>query len=126
MQVFNEINARKLGDREFNVFSGFFNNFLFLGIVVATIIVQICLVQYGGQPMRTSPLTFNQHILCLSIGLFSLVQGKANYLCLRCNCEVLLTSFMVRRICLQGRRNEPFGRERLSDINLQKEFQRVR
>lgn len=30
MQIFNLINARKLGDREFNVFKGFFNNFRFL------------------------------------------------------------------------------------------------
>ena len=28
-QVFNEINSRKLGEYEFNVFAGFFNNFLF-------------------------------------------------------------------------------------------------
>jgi hypothetical protein len=29
-QIFNMINARKLGDREFNVFHSFFNNFRFL------------------------------------------------------------------------------------------------
>ena len=32
MQVFNEINARKLGANEYNVFKGFFNNLMFLGI----------------------------------------------------------------------------------------------
>ncbi len=75
MQVFNEINARKLGKKEYNIFHGFFNNFLFLGIIVATIIIQVLLVQYGGQPMRTAPLTNNEHILCIVIGLFSMVQG---------------------------------------------------
>ena len=73
MQVFNEINARKLGKMEFNMFAGFFNNFLFIGIIISTIIVQILLVQYGGQPIRTSPLTLNQHLLCLAIGIFSLI-----------------------------------------------------
>jgi len=36
MQLFNQINARKLGDKEYNVFAGFFNNMLFLGIVALT------------------------------------------------------------------------------------------
>lgn len=44
MQVFNEINARKLGEKEYNVFAGFFNNVLFLSIIVGTIIVQYFLV----------------------------------------------------------------------------------
>jgi len=39
MQVFNEINSRKLGEREFNVFEGFFNNWLFLFIIIVTIVV---------------------------------------------------------------------------------------
>ena len=75
MQVFNEINARKLGDKEYNVFHGFFNNILFLFIILGTIIVQYFLVQYGGVPVRTVPLTNKQHMLCLAIGMFSFVQG---------------------------------------------------
>ena len=39
MQVFNEINCRKLGESEFNVFGKFFNNGLFIFIMVVTIIV---------------------------------------------------------------------------------------
>jgi Ca2+ transporting ATPase len=38
MQVFNEINSRKLG-QTLNVFSGFFNNLLFLIIILFTIVV---------------------------------------------------------------------------------------
>jgi P-type Ca2+ transporter type 2B len=75
MQVFNEINARKLGLKEYNIFHGFFNNFLFLGIILGTILVQYFLVQYGGVPIRTSPLTMNQHLLCVGIGIFSWIQG---------------------------------------------------
>lgn len=39
MQVFNQINARKLEAGEFNVFSGMMANLPFLGIMVATILV---------------------------------------------------------------------------------------
>jgi magnesium-transporting ATPase (P-type) len=58
MQVFNEINARKLGENEYNVFKGFFNNFMFIFILVITIVVQIFLVQHGGIPMRACPLSW--------------------------------------------------------------------
>ena len=44
MQVFNEINCRKLGESEFNVFGSFFNNGLFLFILIVTVAVQIVLV----------------------------------------------------------------------------------
>jgi P-type Ca2+ transporter type 2B len=48
MQVFNEINSRKLGEKEYNVFQGFFNNLLFIVVIILTIIVQCLMVQYGG------------------------------------------------------------------------------
>ena len=75
MQVFNEINSRKLGAYEYNVFKGFFNNTLFLLIILFTIGVQCVLVQYGGQSVRTAPLTWEQHAMCIAIGFFSLFQG---------------------------------------------------
>jgi len=77
MQVFNEINSRKLGKNELNMFKGFFNNFLFIGIIIGTIMIQITLVQYGGVPIRTAPLTWKQHCLCIGISLFSFVQSKS-------------------------------------------------
>lgn len=39
MQVFNQINARKLEAEEWNVFSGMMANLPFLGIMVVTIVV---------------------------------------------------------------------------------------
>lgn len=44
MQVFNNINCRKIGDKEFNVFANFFNNPLFFVIISVTVVVQILLV----------------------------------------------------------------------------------
>lgn len=49
MQVFNEINCRKLKSNEYNVFADFFNNTLFILVVVGTIIVQILITEYGGK-----------------------------------------------------------------------------
>ena len=75
MQLFNQINARKLGNREFNVFKDFCNNWLFLFIVVLTFFVQEAMVQYGGRAMRCEPLTLEQNAICLAIGAFSLIWG---------------------------------------------------
>ena len=67
------INARKLGERELNVFNGFFNNWLFIGVYALMWIVQVLSVQYGGRPLRTVPLDFTQNIICVAIGAFSLI-----------------------------------------------------
>lgn len=68
MQVFNEINARKLKSNEINVFNNFFNNPLFLLILVATVVIQICCVEFGGHSLRTVPLTQHEHLICLGLG----------------------------------------------------------
>jgi hypothetical protein len=39
MQVFNEINARKLGEKEYNIFEGISKSMMFLYIVVGTIVI---------------------------------------------------------------------------------------
>lgn len=67
MQVFNEINCRKIGEHgkfilikfylDFNVFENFLNNSMFIFIILLTIIVQILLVQYGGEAVKCTPLT---------------------------------------------------------------------
>lgn len=73
LQVFNIINARKLGEREWNVFSGFFNNWLFLMIFAVMVVVQILMVQYGGRPVRAHPLNMEQHYLSIGIGAGCLI-----------------------------------------------------
>jgi len=72
MQVFNEINARKLGEREFNVFAGFFNNWLFQFVLILTIVIQIALVEYGGRPARCEPLSQKHHLICIGVGAVSI------------------------------------------------------
>lgn len=75
MQVFNQINCRKLKSSELNVFKGFFNNFLFLFIMVVTVVVQFILVQFGGRAVNCSGLSMNLHMFCLFIGAGGLAFG---------------------------------------------------
>ena len=75
LQVFNEINARKLKSDEYNVFENFFNNKLFLIIVVATIIIQLTMVKYGGKSLKTVELSFKENLLCLLLGSSSMLSG---------------------------------------------------
>ena len=75
MQVFNEINCRKLKSSELNVFSGFFNNWMFIFIVAITVVAQIAIVQYGGLIFQTTPLTLHQHLFALAVGLGGLIFG---------------------------------------------------
>ena len=75
MQVFNEINCRKLKSSELNVFKGFFNNSMFLMIMVVTIVVQVLIVQFGGLIFQTTALTLHQHIFALAVGVGALIWG---------------------------------------------------
>jgi Ca2+ transporting ATPase len=69
MQVFNEINARKLKSSEINVFKNFFNNPLFFIILILTVLIQLACVEFGGHSLRTVPLTCEEHGLCFILGV---------------------------------------------------------
>lgn len=69
LQVFNEINARKLKSTEINVFRNFFNNPLFFIILVLTLAIQYACVEFGGHSLRTVPLSHQEHIICLGLGV---------------------------------------------------------
>uniref|UniRef100_A0A8C3RLG5 Calcium-transporting ATPase n=1 Tax=Chelydra serpentina TaxID=8475 RepID=A0A8C3RLG5_CHESE len=75
MQLFNEINARKIhGER--NVFEGIFNNAIFCIIVLGTFIVQIIIVQFGGKPFSCSELTIEQWLWSVFLGMGTLLWGQ--------------------------------------------------
>ncbi|XP_054859215.1 plasma membrane calcium-transporting ATPase 3 isoform X5 [Eublepharis macularius] len=75
MQLFNEINARKIhGER--NVFDGIFGNPIFCTIVLGTFGIQIVIVQFGGKPFSCSPLNAEQWLWCLFVGVGELVWGQ--------------------------------------------------
>ncbi|KAM3872458.1 plasma membrane calcium-transporting ATPase 3b isoform 3-T3 [Diretmus argenteus] len=75
MQLFNEINARKIhGER--NVFDGIFSNPIFCSIVVGTFLMQIVIVQWGGKPFSCAPLNIEQWLWCLFVGVGELLWGQ--------------------------------------------------
>ncbi|KAM7003167.1 plasma membrane calcium-transporting ATPase 1-like isoform 1-T2 [Tautogolabrus adspersus] len=75
MQIFNELNARKIhGER--NVFEGIFNNPIFCSIVLGTFVVQFVIVQFGGKPFSCVRLNIEQWLWCIFLGLGSLLWGQ--------------------------------------------------
>jgi len=69
LQVFNEINARKIHS-ELNVFEGMFKHSLFLIIVIGTLVVQVALIETPGlnTAFGCTSLTQDQWIACLLLG----------------------------------------------------------
>ncbi|KAM4554349.1 plasma membrane calcium-transporting ATPase 1-like [Fundulus diaphanus] len=75
MQIFNEFNARKIhGER--NVFEGVFGNPIFCSIILGTLIVQVVIVHFGGKAFSCVPLTLEQWLWCIFLGLGSLLWGQ--------------------------------------------------
>lgn len=83
LQLFNELNSRKLQTvqqlkdswQEWNVLSGLFQNSTFVAVVLSTVVLQVMIVQYGGAAFKLCQggLTFAQWVFCLVIGAISLV-----------------------------------------------------
>ncbi|XP_075929648.1 plasma membrane calcium-transporting ATPase 2-like isoform X3 [Petromyzon marinus] len=75
MQLFNEINARKIhGER--NVFEAVFRNPIFCSIVLGTFAIQIVIVQFGGRPFSCSGLSIDQWLWCVVLGFGELLWGQ--------------------------------------------------
>ncbi|XP_034724134.1 plasma membrane calcium-transporting ATPase 1-like isoform X2 [Etheostoma cragini] len=75
MQLFNEINARKIhGER--NVFEGIYKNPIFCSVVLGTFVLQIIIVQFGGKPFSCTALTIDQWLWCVFIGVGELLWGQ--------------------------------------------------
>ncbi len=77
MQIFNSINCRKLGMKEYNVFSGFFNNWLFLMILGIEILVQLIMVEWFGSIVQATPLTNEMNASCIVLGAGTLIVATA-------------------------------------------------
>lgn len=73
-QLFNEFNARSIGD-EWNVYAGLETNMLFIGVIVITIILQVFIVEVGGDFTRTSGLSAEHWFASMGLGALSLIVG---------------------------------------------------
>jgi len=74
LQIFNEINSRKV-DEAHNVWQGFFSNWLFPAIIIGTVGGQILMVEAFGSFASTTGLTWKLWVLSVICGLFSLPLG---------------------------------------------------
>ncbi|XP_046853514.1 plasma membrane calcium-transporting ATPase 1-like [Xenia sp. Carnegie-2017] len=75
MQLFNEINSRKVHGQR-NVFEGIFNNWIFLVIWFGTVFVQVILVEFSGHAFRCKSLNAQQWMWCLLLGFTELLIGQ--------------------------------------------------
>ncbi|CAJ1929294.1 unnamed protein product [Sphenostylis stenocarpa] len=69
-QVFNEINSREM--EKINVFKGILDNYVFVGVISATVFFQIVIVEYLGTFANTTPLTLPQWFFCLFVGFLGM------------------------------------------------------
>jgi magnesium-transporting ATPase (P-type) len=58
MNLFNQLNCRKLSVTDLNIFNRFFNNFYFLTVLAGEFVAQWFIVEFGGLIFRTAPLTW--------------------------------------------------------------------
>ncbi|CAO2636939.1 Plasma membrane calcium-transporting ATPase 4 [Lemmus lemmus] len=75
MQLFNEINSRKIHGEK-NVFAGIYRNAIFCSVVLGTFICQILIVEFGGTPFSCTSLSLEQWMWCLFIGFGELLWGQ--------------------------------------------------
>ncbi|XP_054824199.1 calcium-transporting ATPase 2, plasma membrane-type-like [Prosopis cineraria] len=69
-QVFNEISSREM--EKINVFRGILNNYVFVGVISCTVIFQIIIVEFLGTFANTTPLTLQQWISSIFVGLLGM------------------------------------------------------
>ncbi|CCI45418.1 unnamed protein product [Albugo candida] len=74
MQLFNELNCRKIHD-ELNIFDGLLHNSVFVYVCVFQIGMQVILVQVTGRFFNTEPLSIGQWFVCIGIGFLSIPIG---------------------------------------------------
>ncbi|XVE98924.1 hypothetical protein REPUB_Repub03eG0150700 [Reevesia pubescens] len=65
-QIFNEFNARK--PDEMNIFRGLGRNYLFIGIVAITVILQVIIVEFLGKFAKTVQLNWKLWLVSIAIG----------------------------------------------------------
>nr|GMD90566.1 putative calcium-transporting ATPase 11, plasma membrane-type [Ipomoea batatas] len=72
-QIFNEVNSRDI--EKLNVFSGIIGNWIFIGVMVFTVIFQVIIVEFLGTFASTIPLSWDLWLLSILIGASSMIVG---------------------------------------------------
>jgi magnesium-transporting ATPase (P-type) len=74
-QIFNEFNARSIGDNWKAAFSGLSTNPMFLLVIVISTVVQIIFVQFFGNYTKTAGLSLTHWGISIAIGAGSVPLG---------------------------------------------------
>lgn len=78
LQVFNEINCRKIGRRDFNVFEGIHRNLYFIAVVGGTFVGQFIMIdQYSGLLFPTWAIDKGEWGACVAVGATPLAIAAA-------------------------------------------------
>ena len=75
LQFWNLFNARCLGSNN-SAFSNLGGNRSFLMIAAIILLLQIVIVQFGGEFFRTEPLTFKEWIMIIASTSLVLIAGE--------------------------------------------------
>lgn len=73
-QIFNEFNAREIGD-DFHPFRNLGKNPMFIGVILFTVTAQWVIVQYGGDFTQTTPLNIRTQLITILLGAVSIPLG---------------------------------------------------
>lgn len=68
--MFNEINSRDI--EKINIFRGMFSNWIFIGVMVSTVVFQVIIVEFLGTFASTVPLSWQLWLLSIVIGFVSM------------------------------------------------------
>ncbi|GMH17978.1 hypothetical protein Nepgr_019819 [Nepenthes gracilis] len=74
-QVFNEISSREM--EKINVFEGILNNYVFVAVLLSTVLFQIIIVQCLGTFANTSPLSLPQWFISIFLGFLGMPVAAA-------------------------------------------------
>ncbi|KAF9937659.1 hypothetical protein BGZ65_001230, partial [Modicella reniformis] len=74
LQIFNEINCRRL-DNRLNIFSGIQHNNYFIVIFVIMVVFQVLIIEFGGAAFETESLNGTQWLICILLGLLAIPVG---------------------------------------------------
>jgi P-type Ca2+ transporter type 2C len=73
LNLFNQINCRKVKSDQLNVFANIFSNFHFLSVFCAVAGIQYVFVQWGGKLTRCAELSGDQYAFSVLVGSTALI-----------------------------------------------------
>ena len=78
LQIFNEINAKKLLPSENNIFAGLFDNFFFITVLLISMVFQVGFVQIKpiASILKIVPMNAVEFFVSIGIGASCLIWGK--------------------------------------------------